>query len=79
LSPVPPVLSGADQARFCPQRSWLSLLFLQRDIGHLSTSFDHRLPVVSAFRSDIKREDYGNFTVVYTAINRCGGSVRIMA
>jgi hypothetical protein len=52
---------------------------LQRDIGHLSTSFDHQLPVVSAFRSDIKREDYGNFIVVNMAMNRCGRSVRIMA
>jgi hypothetical protein len=74
LSPVPPVLSGADQARFFPHRSWL--FSLRRDISHLSTSFDHQLLVISAFRSDIKREDYGDLVLSIqqsiVAVSQCG-------
>jgi hypothetical protein len=46
VSPVPPVSSGADQARFCPQLCWL---FLQPNNSHCSTSSAHPAPRVGAF------------------------------
>src|SRR5271156_2781478 len=46
LSPVPPVLSGADQARFSPQLSWL---FLQPNNSHCPTSSAHLAPRIGTF------------------------------
>src|SRR5271169_2817234 len=74
LSPVPPVLSGADQARFSPQLSWL---FLQPNNSHCFTSSAHPASRIGAFPKFMRRQHCGNFSVAYKATRRV--SERIVA
>jgi hypothetical protein len=42
-----------------------SLLFLQRNISHRSIPLGHLTPAIGASLSDMERQHYRNFSVVY--------------
>jgi hypothetical protein len=78
LSPVPPVLSGADQARFSPQLSGCIRCFLQPNNSHCSTSSAHPAPRIGALPKFMRHEHYGNFSVANSTTSVCGGPDKVL-
>jgi hypothetical protein len=63
LSPVPPVLSGADQAGLPASLAAVFAVFCSRTTATAA----HPRPRVSAFPNFMRREHYGNFSVADSA------------
>jgi hypothetical protein len=80
LSPVPPVSSGADQARFSAQLSYFA--FLKPNSSIASPRPLNPAPPSALSRSFMRSEHYGNFSVAHratrvlpTRLNICSASL----